>query len=201
MKKNMVYFILYVVLITELLIVITERDELDETQESVRKEMLKTIYKEDVTLKVANSIDYEIKKDNKFNVIITVSGLVSEKEKGSIVYKIKVSPNSRIKPIGFPEELNTISPVNEIFILEKDSTGNASFQGAFDREGDYIFTVIAEVKRSAPAYMASIPGLTEEFEKLMREEKKLEVTTKPETFVIHAKSLGGVQKAAAEFRF
>ncbi len=200
MKKNMVYFILYVVLITELLIVITERDELDEAQESVRKEMLRTIYKEDVALKVANSIDYEIKKDNKFNVIITATGLVSEMEKANIVYKIKVSPNSKVRPTGFPDELNTNS-VSGLYVIERDSSGNASFQGAFDREGDYIFTVVAEVKRVAPTYMMAIPGLVQEFEKMMKEDNKLEVTTKPETFVIHAKSLGGVQKAAAEFRF
>lgn len=200
MKKNMVYFILYVVLITELLIVITERDELDEAQEKVRKEMLKTIYKDEVQLKVANSTDFEIKKDNKFNVMITASGLVSEQEKKNVKYTVEVSPNSKSRPMGFPSSITNESiPGN--FILQKDSTGNAVFIGAFDREGDYLFTVYAEVVRTAPSYMAAIPGLVAEFNKMMQEEDKLNVKTKPETFIIHAKALGGVQKAASEFRF
>ncbi|HPN38756.1 MAG TPA: hypothetical protein PL041_10150 [Melioribacteraceae bacterium] len=200
MKKNMVYFILYVVLITELLIVITERDELDDAQEAVRKEMLKTIYKDEVQLKVANSTDFEIKQGNKFNVMITASGLVSEQEKINVKYTIEVSPNSKVRPSAFPEKLDTESiPGN--FVLQKDSTGNAIFIGSFEREGDYVFVVYAEVKRVAPSYMKEIPGLVEEFNTMMLEEKKLDVKTKLETFVIHAKALGGVKKAEAEYRF
>lgn len=200
MKKNMVYFILYIVLITELLIVITERDELDEAQETVRKEMLKTIYKDEVQLKVPNSTDFEIKKDNKFNVIITASGLVSDVEKQKIKYTIELSPNSKARYDAFPKPLTSdTTPGN--FALQKDSTGNAFFIGSFDREGDYEFIVYAEVQREAPSYMAAIPGLIDEFKKMMLEENKLNVKTKIEKFVIHAKALGGVQKAAAEFRF
>lgn len=201
MKKNMVYFILYVVLITELLIVITERDELDEAQEKVRTEMLKTIYKEPIQLKVPSTVDYEIKRDNKFNVIITASGLVSEQEKLEVKYYINIDPVSKNRPSNWPSGGFNSTSIAGTYALEKDSSGNAVFTGALDREGDYVFSVYAEVTRSAPLYMQALPGLIEEFKLFMEETNQLNVKTQEQKINLHARSLGGVQKSSAEIRF
>ena len=44
-NKNVVYFVLYIVILTELLIVITERDELEEVEHQIRDKMLTTLAK------------------------------------------------------------------------------------------------------------------------------------------------------------
>ncbi|MFH0733779.1 MAG: hypothetical protein V1773_04290 [bacterium] len=201
MKKNMVYFILYVVLITELLIVITERDELDEAQENVRTEMLRTIYKDPVEIKVPLSVDYEIKNQNSFNIVLSASGLVSEEEKQTIKYYIDVDPTSKVRPSNWPSiGLNSTS-IAGTYAIEKDSSGNAIFVGSLDREGDYIFNVYAEVTRTAPSYMKALPGLVEEFKLFMEETNQLNVKTKAALVNLHARRLGGVQTSAAEIRF
>ncbi len=201
MKKNMVYFILYVVLITELLIVITERDELDEAQEKVRTEMLRTIYKEPVEIKVPFSVDYEIKNQNKFNVVLSASGLVSVEEKQAIKYYINIDPSSKVRPSNWPGDGINSASIAGTYAIEKDSSGNAIFSGMLDREGDYVFTIYAEVTRTAPSYMKALPGLVDEFKLFMEETNQLNVKTKTALVNLHARRLGGVQTSAAEIRF
>ena len=61
---KMLYFVLYIVLITELLIVITERDELEEVEKNIRTNMLGSIaasYKAPITLTATPKfLDYNV---------------------------------------------------------------------------------------------------------------------------------------------
>ena len=203
MKKNMVYFVLYIVLISELLMVIVERDDLLDQEEAIRDKMLATIaesYKKPVLLNIPEvKSDYSIKTKNQEpkKIVMTPIGLVSDKEKANIHYTVVIDPKSKSTPVGWPKTGITDETKNDKYFINKNSDGSAVFNALLTRPGKYTFIAQFKVKRELPSYLPDF--LQKELKELVAE--NLEAISPKVAFTINAKRLGGVKKKEVEFSF
>ena len=200
MKKNMVYFVLYVVLITELLIVITERDELQAVEHQIRDKMLNTladIYKKPLLLTIPEKVsDFSIGSKQPKKVVLTPAGLFSEAEKNNVIFFVDIDPESKARPAGWPQGGISLDKPFESFRIEKEND-NGVFIADFDRAGEYTFTAYCQVERVLPDYLPD--KLLEELREQVGEQ--LFQKSDPEGFMINAKSIGGLKKKEAEIYF
>ncbi|KAB2909253.1 MAG: Ig domain-containing protein [Ignavibacteriales bacterium] len=189
MKKSQVYFIMYIVLITELLIVILERDELMEKEEQIKNKMIASIasqYERDVELNAPIPISqWQVGKDS-VSIPINAIGLISDEEKAGAVYTIKSEGNRGPGGEAFPASL-TSNDKDGTYLLIKDESGNARlFIPKASAVGDYEFTVTLTVKRQLPDYLPDF--LKEELKTKSNFKDGEEVTTKPVKFKIQVKA-------------
>jgi hypothetical protein len=198
MKKNMVYFVLYILILVELLIVITERDELQEADDLLRDKMLSTLvemYKQPLLLSIPQrESSYELGSKAPMKVVLTPAGLVSENEKDNLNFVIDVAGGNR--PPGWPAGGITVSNSNDNYKIEREN-GNAVFIANLKNPGEYKFRAYCEVERELPDYLP--PHLIESLKSMVGELKT--VQSEKEGFSITAKSLGGVQSKKAEVSF
>ncbi len=203
MKKNMVYFVLYIVLISELLMVIVERDDLLDQEEAIRDKMLVTIaesYKNPVLLNVPEvKSDYSIKRKNPVpkKVFMTPIGLVSDKEKENVQYTIILDPKSKNVPPAWPKDGIDNKTKNDKYFITKNKDGSAVFNALITRPGVYSWVAKFSVKRELPSYLPDF--LQEELKKMIGD--NLFAKSAPVTFTVNAKRLGGVKKKEVEFSF
>lgn len=153
--KSMVYFVLYIVLLSELLIVITERDEYEEMERKVRDSMVVNIgeaLKQPLVLQVDKLTSRE--KGNKEYTAVNLKaiGLVSREERNTIKYTINVVKGTRVPP-GWPSDGLTIDNPTEIFKIERDPDGGGKFYIKLDAEGEFKFVAYCEVTRQVPSYL------------------------------------------------
>lgn len=198
MKKNMVYFVLYIVLITELLIVITERDELEEVEHQIRDKMISTLaemYRTPIILSVPDQFsDYNLASKEPKKVVFTPIGLNSKQEKENVKFFVTVAPGSKA-PRGFPPEGISSDKPSEFFKVEKED-GNAVFVADFKNAGKFKFQAKCVVDRALPDYLP---------EKLLEELKheigkaNLHQESEPVEFVVNAKRIGGLKKKEVKF--
>ncbi|MBN8546959.1 MAG: hypothetical protein J0L60_12580 [Ignavibacteria bacterium] len=189
MKKSQVYFIMYIVLITELLIVITERDELMEKEEQIKIKMISSIadqYKRDIELTAPIPYsEWQIGTDS-VKIPISATGLVSDEEKKSSVYVVKSDGGKSPGSGAFPSELTSASPAGPYSIV-KDVNGNATIEILkVTSIGEYEFTAYLKVKRQLPTYLPAF--LLEELKKASGFKEGQEVTTKPVKIKIKVKT-------------
>ncbi len=198
MKKNMVYFVMYIVLITELLIVITERDDLQEAENKIRDKMLTTlaqIYKKPVLLSVPELYsDYSLSNKAPKKVVMIPLGLYSDKEKENVEFFINVAPGSP-KPLGWPAKGISSKDSTAFFKITREGA-NAIFVAKFRKPGKYKFQAYCEVQRVLPEYLP---------DKLLKElqeqigDTNLHQKSNVVDFVINAKRIGGLKKKAAKW--
>ncbi len=200
MKKNMVYFVMYIVLITELLIVITERDDLQEAENQIRDKMLTTlaqIYKKPILLSVPELYsDYNLGNKTPKKVVMTPLGLYSDQEKKNVEFVITLAPKSP-KPLGWPAGgvTSDTNKVNNHFKIIKQG-GNAIFAAQFRKPGKYKFQAYCQVKRVLPDYLP---------DRLLKALKKqigntnLNQKSNTVDFTVNAKRIGGLRKKAAKW--
>lgn len=190
--SKMIYFVLYIVLISELLIVITERDELEEAEKAIRDQMLVTIsqsYKKPIRLDIPEQkSDFILGKENQKVVAMIPVGLVSDEEKLSIKYF--VGPTGKTTPAGWPGGTLTNGKGNESFKLEVDNQGNAKFIGNFKSAGEYQFLAYFTIERKLPEYLKPVKHLYEALEELVGKENLKGARSKDNTFIINVKSPG-----------
>lgn len=204
MKKNQVYFVLYIVLITELLIVIQERDFLEAAEREIRDKMLTTIaaiYVKDVYLTIPQKeSDYTLGSKNPNTVQINAVGLYSDEEKQNIIYKLDVE--GKDKPKDWPNGGISNGFSNDYYNLNV-LDGNAIFESKIPNTGDFNFVVIATVERILPTYLPEhlLVELKHQMEKEANGSVDLNQTTNPETFKINVKQLGGLKKKEARVSF
>lgn len=200
MKKNMVYFVLYVVLITELLIVITERDELQEMENQIRDKMLSTLaesYKQPLLLTIPQKKSlYDVGSQEPAKVILTPAGFVSDLEKEKISFTIDVDNSSRKQPPGWPSGGVTSESVNKNFRIETKN-GNAMFVANLKNIGEYKFRAFCEVERQLPDYLPD--NLSDSLNRLVGELKIAK--SNEENFLITARRIGSVESKKAEVSF
>ncbi len=200
MKKNMVYFVLYVVLITELLIVITERDELQEMENQIRDKMLSTLaesYKQPLVLTIPQKKSlYDVASKEPAKVILTPAGFVSDQEKNKITFTIDIDKKSGKQPPGWPEGGVTSDSNNENFKIEREN-GNALFVANLPNIGEYIFRASCEVERELPDYLPE--NLSDSLIRLVGELKLAK--SNEENFLINARRIGSVESKKAEVSF
>jgi hypothetical protein len=184
MKKSQVYFIMYIVLITELLIVITERDELMEKENQVKKKLVASIaqqYKREVEISVTPDNEFKVGKDS-VKVSIVVTGLVSDEEKKAAVYSISSEGGKSPGSNKFPSSLTSDAP-DGAYSITKDENGNANLEILKATNiGEYELTVTLTVKRQLPTYLPKF--LLDELKKESGFKDGAAVTTKPVKFKI-----------------
>jgi hypothetical protein len=197
---KMLYFVLYVVLITELLIVITERDELEESEMFIRNNMLGSIaasYKAPISLSsTPKFLDYNVAGEggHEATIVLSVTGLVSDEEKAGVVYYVNVAPGSKT-PDAWPSGGISSEKGNGKYKLVKSEDGAAKFLATMSAEGDYKFSTYCEVERRWPGYLMGTP-LLDSLKVMVGNLKKAKSNI--EIFTISAKRQGGVKKKGAE---
>ncbi len=189
MKKSQVYFIMYIVLITELLVVILERDHLMEKENQIKKKMIASIadqYKRDIELSAPIPYsEWQINTDS-IKIPINATGLVSDEEKKNAVYKISSEGNKGPGGAAFPASLLSTEK-DGAYAIVKDANGNAALLiKKAAAIGDYEFTATLSVKRQLPTYLPLF--LLEELKKESGFKEGNEVTTKPVKFKIKVKT-------------
>lgn len=164
MGKANVYFVMYLVLLTELLVIVTERDNLTKQEIKVRNKMLSSIGKsyENKVLVTASpqdqsweSVDQQTNKPNgPAEVSLDNIGLVSDQEKAGVKYMVKVAPGSKA-PSGWPG--NVTQDTKGQYELKFDKkTGKGQFFAKFndsDLGSLYTFELTCEVERVLPDYL------------------------------------------------
>lgn len=197
---KMLYFVLYVVLITELLIVITERDELEESEQAIRNNMLGSIaasYKAPISLSsTPKFLDYNVtgEGEHEATIVLSVAGLVSDEEKAAVAYYVNVVPGSKA-PDAWPSGGINTGKGSGKYKLVKNEDGSAKFLATIGAEGDYKFAAYCEVDRKWPGYLEKTP-LLDSLKVMVGNLSRAKSNT--ETFTISAKRQGGVKKKGAE---
>lgn len=200
MKKNMVYFIMYLVLIVELLIVITERDELEEREALIRDKMLNTLvesYKQPLILSIPQRVsDYNLNSKEPIRVVLTPAGLVSDAEIKNLKFYVNVKEQSRKKPRGWTRKGITLEDSLDNFKMIREN-GNAVLIAKFKRPGNYKFNAYCTVERAFPPYLPDY--LLDSLHARVGEFKT--ATSGLENFEVRVKAIGGVKKKRAEISF
>jgi hypothetical protein len=200
MNKSMVYFVMYLVLIVELLIVITERDELEEKETLIRDKMLNTLvesYKQPLILSIPQrTSDYNLNSKEPIRVVLTPAGLVSDLEKKNLEFYLNIDSKSKRKPNNWPENGITLNDSTTHFKMVQEN-GNAVFIADFKKTGDFIFNAYCTVEREFPSYLPDYL-----YDSLSARVGEFKIATSDvENFKIKVKALGGVKKKRAEISF
>lgn len=196
----MIYFVMYLVLIVELLIVITERDELDEKEHLIRDKMLNTLaesYKQPLVLTIPQrTSDYNLKSTDPLKVVLAPVGLASQAEKKKLEFFVDLDEKSISKPRGWPSNGITLNDSIKDFRLIRED-GNAVLIAKFNAEGTYKFKAYCQLEREFPDYLPQylMDSLT------VRVGKFKTAKSNTEGFVVKASPLGGVKKKRAEISF
>ncbi|MBE2281076.1 MAG: hypothetical protein IAE91_11845 [Ignavibacteriaceae bacterium] len=175
MKKSQVYFIMYIVLITELLVIITERDELHEKEQEVKQKMVLAIaeqYKRPISLIIPTPTTTKEVNADTVVVAMTTLGLVSDAEKQNVKYFVRQTSRAGA-PVNEPLPGGQIQNNGKqgSYLLESSGDGNAIFI-IFkpNRPGDYSYTAYCTVDRVLPDYLPEF--LLEELKKAIGEDLK-----------------------------
>ena len=191
---------MYLVLIVELLIVITERDELDDKEHLIRDKMLNTLaesYKQPLVLTIPQrTSDYNLRSSEPHRVVLTPVGLVSAEEKEKLKFFVDIDKQSKTNLIGWPRGGLTLDNPTNDFKLVQDN-GNAILIARFIKEGNYKFSAYCELEREFPDYL---PEYLLDLLKDKVGEFKI-AKSNSENFVVKASTLGGVKKKRAEISF
>ncbi len=200
MKKNMVYFVLYIILIAELLVVITERDDLQAVENEIRNKMLTTLaenYKRDIFLNIPEKeSEYSLGAKEEARVVLTPVGLTSEKEKENLEFFIDIAEDSKNIPPNWPKGGISLNTLNEDYNIEK-LEGSGVFISRFSKIGSYKFIAYCQVERVFPDYLTA--NLLEELKKEVNGD--LLKRSQNEEFIVNAKSFGGLNKKEAKIIF
>lgn len=196
----MVYFVLYVVLITELLVVITERDELDAKDYEIRDKMLNTLaesYNQPLILSVPqHKSEYNVGSKDGMRVTLITSGLVTEEERKQQDFFVDISPSSKSIPSDWPRGGISSKNAGRKYRIYRDN-GGAVFSAEFSSPGEYTFAAYSMVERRFPLYLPEflLNTLKEKVgENRIAKSKKTE-------FIITAKGAGSVKKKDSEMFF
>lgn len=191
---------MYLVLIVELLIVITERDELDEKEHLIRDKMLNTLaesYKQPLVLTIPQRYsDFSLKSKNALRVVLAPAGLANESEKKNLKFFVNIDKRSKNKPGGWPKEGLSLNNSTKNFKLIRED-GNAILIANFKKEGTFKFTAFCQLERVFPEYL---PEYLMDSLKVRVGEFKVAKSNLAK-FDVKASTLGGVKKKRAEISF
>lgn len=149
-RKISFYFVLYLVVLVELLAVVIERDssELElkkrlEEYEAIQDSIIAS-YNEPIRLTVQDATDWLITnpKDS-LHILITVSNLQTPEEKASVKYYFIHNQEDEDKPAEFSA-------------ITDSKTGNGHFYFRSNTAGTFEFGVFCLVKRKFPSYLPEI---------------------------------------------
>ncbi len=141
------YFVLYLVVLVELLAVIIERDNTEielkarlKEYETIQDSVI-SLYKQPVSIHIQEETDWIITENDSLHILVSVSNLQTPEERASVLY--------------FVEPL-----VNEgrySYSLYTDTkTGYGHFYFKTKEAGTYSFNVFSVIKRKLPSYLPAI---------------------------------------------
>ncbi|MDH3252262.1 MAG: hypothetical protein OEM41_05675 [Ignavibacteria bacterium] len=126
--KTSFYFVLYIVVVVDLLAVVTERD--------YWLDSITRAYEKPLTLSVPATSQWVTSRCD--SIVIHASDLQNDQEKSDMRYFVRPSHPESIS--GVYSEEPTVNPL----------TGSGTFAGTFDEPGDYRFVAWAELPRRLP---------------------------------------------------
>jgi hypothetical protein len=195
MGKANVYFIMYLVLLAELITIITERDILTKHEVKVKKKLINSIgnsYKNPVFVNAQQGVTWVIGSETPATVVINNVGLVSDEEKKNVKYTVEADGSA---PANWQGTLKNGDKKGDYELYFNPSTGDAEFRGKFSSEGKFKFKVTLEVDRVLPEYL--IGKTKTELEKIIGNNKHQKATSSFSVDV--SKKNTGVQKQGAVF--
>jgi len=148
-KKISFYFVLYLVVLVELLAVIIERDN-NELELKARLKEYETIqdsviasYSQPILLSVQEVTDWLIIGRDSLHILISVSNLQTPEEKAGVRYFF------------IDDKTNSIRSLDLSIITDK-KTGNGHFYFKPKNAGTFDFNVFCLVRRKLPKYLPAI---------------------------------------------
>ena len=141
------YFVLYLVILVELLLVIVERDSTELelkarlAEYATIQDSVIALYSKRIMLNVQEEKEWLISQRDSVHVIISVSNLQTPREKAAVKYFINPGATNQ----------------GEYFNITTDTnTGNGNFYFKTNKTGTYNFDVYCTLKRQLPTYLPRI---------------------------------------------
>lgn len=159
--KSMVYFVLYIVVIVEMLIVIKERDELIEKEREIMQKMLNSIaelYTRPVNMQVEDSYSFNTQKQDSIVITLKTNGLFSDKEKAEVTYAIQNTDKTQKMP-GWTSDVviaDGTTNIGDKSYIKPNKDGTASLvikKFSVTRDQSYDFETYFTVEREVPDYL------------------------------------------------
>jgi hypothetical protein len=149
-RKISFYFVLYLVVLVELLAVVIERDnsELElkkrlEEYEAIQDSIIAS-YNEPIRLTVQGATDWLITNPiDSLHILISVSNLQTPEEKASVKYFFIKNEGHENNP-------------TEFSVMTDKKTGNGHFYFKSNKAGTFDFNVFCLVRRKFPRYLPEI---------------------------------------------
>jgi hypothetical protein len=147
MKRSKVpfYFVLYLVVLVELLAIIIERDSTElELQARLNEyatiqDSIISLYRQPIVLDVQEKTDWLISSKDSAHVLISISNLHTLEEKAGVQYFI-----------------NSNEDGNYYNVYVDKKTGNGNFYFKTNKNGAYNFDVFCKLRRQLPRYLPDI---------------------------------------------
>ncbi len=139
------YFVLYLVVLVELLAVIIERDSTElELQARLNEyatiqDSIISLYSQPILLDVQEETDWLISSKDSVHILISVSNLHSLEEKSGVQYYITTNDEG-----------------NYYNVFVDKTTGNGNFYFKTNKNGIYNFDVYCKLRRQLPRYLPDI---------------------------------------------
>lgn len=139
------YFVLYLVVLVELLAVIIERDSTElELQARLNEyatiqDSIISLYSRPILLDVQEETDWSISSKDSAHVLISVSNLHTLEEKSGVQYYINANDEG-----------------NYYNVFVDKTTGNGNFYFKTNKNGIYNFDVYCKLRRQLPRYLPDI---------------------------------------------
>ena len=139
------YFVLYLVVLVELLAVIIERDSTElELQARLNEyatiqDSIISLYSRPILLDVQEETNWLISSKDSAHVLISVSNLHTLEEKAGVQYYI-----------------NSYEEGNYYNVIVDKETGNGNFYFKTNRNGTYNFDVYCKLRRQLPRYLPDV---------------------------------------------
>ena len=148
-RKISFYFVLYLVVLVELLAVIVERDN-SELELKARLKEFETIqdsviasYSQPILLSVQEVTNWQIIGRDSLHILISVSNLQTLEEKAGVRYFFVDGKTNSIRSLDFS-------------IITDKKTGNGHFYFKPKKVGTFNFNVFCLVRRKLPKYLPNI---------------------------------------------
>lgn len=143
------YFVLYLIVLVELLAVIVERDtkeqELNQRiqeYEAIQDSLIK-LYKKPIVISVQDKTDWVISGRDSLGLLVSVSELQTPEEKANVNFYLKLNKKEDSTWINNAVQLNK-------------RTGNGTFYFKERRPGLYNYKIYCTVDRDFPSYLPPI---------------------------------------------
>jgi hypothetical protein len=143
------YFVLYLIVLVELLAVIIERDTTEQElnkrikeYETIQDSLIK-VYQRPIFLTVQKHTEWLISGRDSLNILISVSELQSPEERQRVKYFVRLDNESN-------------SDWGNKHVVLDPRSGNGTFYFTERKAGLYDYSVYCTVKRDLPSYLPSV---------------------------------------------